>query len=146
SCATLTYTTCPPNELVIQPLNRTTSMTGSELFSKLQTEANNLRKEKKRNTYSGIHKYLYLIEGKPQYPCLLNEKNEVISFPPITNSDISKIDLGTTKIFIEVTSSVSQFVCKNVLDNLLREMVFLFEKNLDVQQVKTVDHEGHLKI
>lgn len=87
----LRYTTLPPNELVIRPLNRTTDMTGAELFSKLQTEANNLRKEKKRNTYSGIHKYLYLIEGRPQYPCLLNEKNEVISFPPITNSDISKV-------------------------------------------------------
>ncbi|XP_018572838.1 leucine-rich repeat-containing protein 47-like [Anoplophora glabripennis] len=142
----LTYTTSPPNDLLITPLNRTTAMTGAELFNKLQTEANNLRKEKKRNTYSGIHKYLYLIEGKPLYPCLLNEKNEVISFPPITNSDISKIEVGTTKIFVEVTSSVSQFVCKNVLDTLLKEMVLLFGKDLDVQQVKTVDHEDHLKV
>lgn len=66
-------------------------MSGSDLFAKLQTEANNLRKEKKRSTYSGIHKYLYLIEGKSQYPCVLNSKNEVVSFPPITNSDISKV-------------------------------------------------------
>lgn len=69
-------------------------MTGLELFTRLQTEANNLRKEKKRNTYSGIHKYLYLIEGKPQYPCLMNSKQEVISMPPITNSDISKVKRG----------------------------------------------------
>ncbi|KAJ8979803.1 hypothetical protein NQ317_001293 [Molorchus minor] len=141
----LIYTTCPPKELMIVPLNRGTSMSGAQLFSRLQIEANNLRKERKRNTYSGIHKYLYLIEGKPLYPCLLNDKKEVISFPPITNSDISKIEIGTTKIFIEVTSSVSQFVCKNVLDTLIKEMVFLFEKDLDVLQVKTVDHEEHLK-
>lgn len=75
----------------IIPLNRGVCLTGLELFTKLQTEANNLRKEKKRNTYSGIHKYLYLIEGKPRYPCLMNGKEEVISLPPITNSDISKV-------------------------------------------------------
>ncbi|KAG5884712.1 hypothetical protein JTB14_019836 [Gonioctena quinquepunctata] len=141
----LTYTTAPPGDLMIKPLNRANSMTGAELFNKLQTEANNLRKEKKRNTYSGIHKYLYLIEGKPQYPCLLNSQNEVISFPPITNSDISKIEVGTTIIFIEVTSSISQFVCKKVLDTLLKDMVLLFESNLEVQQVKTTDIDGHLK-
>lgn len=66
-------------------------MTGLELFTKLQSEANNLRKDKKSSTYSGIHKYLYLIEGKPRYPCLLNSKEEVISLPPITNSDITKV-------------------------------------------------------
>ncbi|KAJ8932625.1 hypothetical protein NQ314_014555 [Rhamnusium bicolor] len=135
----------PNHYFLIKPLNRAVELTGADLFSKLQTEANNLRKEKKRNTYSGIHKYLYLIEGKAQYPCLLNEKKEVISFPPITNSDISKIEVGTKKIFIEVTSSVSQFVCKNVLDTLLKEMCILFEKDLEVQQVKTTDHEEHLK-
>lgn len=66
-------------------------MTGKELFEKLQKEADNYRKEKKRNTYSGIHKYFYLIEGKPEFPCLLNSKGEVICFPPITNSEISKV-------------------------------------------------------
>nr|XP_023025508.1 leucine-rich repeat-containing protein 47-like [Leptinotarsa decemlineata] len=141
----LTYTTSPPDKLLIKPLNRASPMTGAQLFNKLQTEANNLRKEKKRNTYSGIHKYLYLIEGKPQYPCLLNMKKEVISFPPITNSDISKIEVTTTKIFIEVTSSVSQFICKKVLDTLLKDMVILFDDSLEVQQVKTTDVDEHLK-
>lgn len=66
-------------------------MTGAQLFAKLQTEAEILRKEKKRSTYSGIHKYLYLLEGRPKYPCLLNSA-EVISFPPITNSDTTKVN------------------------------------------------------
>ncbi|XP_045468806.1 leucine-rich repeat-containing protein 47-like isoform X2 [Harmonia axyridis] len=86
----LTYTTMKPDELKLRPLNRSKEMTGKELFEKLQIEAENFRKEKKRNTYSGIHRYLYLIEGKPEFPCLLNSKGEVISFPPITNADISK--------------------------------------------------------
>ncbi|XP_056638056.1 leucine-rich repeat-containing protein 47-like [Diorhabda sublineata] len=142
----LTYKTALPSELMIKPLNRATVMTGADLFSKLQTEANNLRKEKKRNTYSGIHKFLYLIERKPEYPCLVNSKAEVISFPPITNSDISKIEVTTTKIFLEVTSSASIHICKTVLSTILKDMVLLFEKDIEVQQVKTVDQSEQLKV
>ena len=69
--------------------------TGAALFQQLQTEADNLRKEKKRNVYSGIHKYLYLLEGKPLFPCLLDASGQVISFPPITNSDITKMSVNT---------------------------------------------------
>jgi hypothetical protein len=50
------YTACPPNEIKICPLGRTKCVTGSELFAQLQQEADELRKEKKRNVYSGIHK------------------------------------------------------------------------------------------
>ncbi|XP_050503251.1 leucine-rich repeat-containing protein 47-like [Diabrotica virgifera virgifera] len=142
----LIYSTSQPSELMIKPLNRATVMSGAELFTKLQTEANNLRKEKKRSTYSGIHKFLYLIEGKPQYPCVINANKEVISFPPITNSDISKIEVTTTRMFIEVTSSLSPHSCKNVLNTLLKDMVLLFEKDLEVEQVKTVDEQEQLKV
>ena len=45
----LTYTAKPPNELEIKPLMRNKVYTGSALFQQLQTEADNLRKEKKRN-------------------------------------------------------------------------------------------------
>lgn len=87
----LLYTAEVPNDLKIQPLMRNKIYTGAELFAQLQTEADNLRKEKKRNVYSGIHRFLYLLEGKPVYPCLMDGENRVISFPPITNSDITKV-------------------------------------------------------
>ncbi|XP_045482778.1 leucine-rich repeat-containing protein 47-like [Harmonia axyridis] len=133
------------DELKLRPLNRSEEMTGQELFEKLQIEAENFRKEKKRNTYSGIHRYLYLIEGKPEFPCLLNSKGEVISFPPITNADISQMELGSTDIFLEVTSSESLQIYKNVMNNLLREMVLLFEADLNVLQVRINDEEGTMK-
>lgn len=69
---------------------RNNVMSGAELYAKLQSEADALRKEKKRNVYSGIHKYLYLLEGKKEYPCLKADE-EVISFPPITNSEVTKV-------------------------------------------------------
>lgn len=86
--------------------------TGASLFQQLQTEADNLRKEKKRNVYSGIHKYLYLLEGKPMFPCLLDASEQVISFPPITNSDVTKMSVNTDTMLIEVTSATSYHVCR----------------------------------
>lgn len=91
---------------------RNKMFTGAELFQQLQTEADNLRKEKKRNVYSGIHKYLYLLEGKPLYPCLLDAEAKVISFPPITNSDITKMSANTKTMFVEVTSALNHQTCK----------------------------------
>lgn len=89
--------------------------TGSALFQQLQTEAENLKKEKKRNVYSGIHKYLYLLEGKPLFPCLLDASDQVISFPPITNSDVTKMSVNTETMLVEVTSATSYQICRSDL-------------------------------
>ncbi|XP_003494147.1 leucine-rich repeat-containing protein 47 [Bombus impatiens] len=154
----LMYTAKPPNELEIKPLMRNKVYTGSALFQQLQTEADNLRKEKKRNVYSGIHKYLYLLEGKPMFPCLLDASEQVISFPPITNSDITKMSVNTQEMLIEVTSALSYQICRNVLDQFLKELITLglgclseqenasnYNK-LFVVQVKVVDMEGNMKL
>ncbi|KZC10612.1 Leucine-rich repeat-containing protein 47 [Dufourea novaeangliae] len=154
----LTYTAKPPTELEIRPLMRSNIYTGAALFQQLQTEADNLRKEKKRNVYSGIHKYLYLLEGKPLFPCLLDASEQVISFPPITNSDVTKMSVNTETILVEVTSATSYQVCRNVLDQFLKELVTLGfgcpseeenttnYHNLVVEQIKVVDMEGNMKL
>lgn len=154
----LTYTAKPPLELEIKPLMRNKNYTGTELFQQLQKEADNLRKEKKRNVYSGIHKYLYLLEGKALFPCLVDSQEQVISFPPITNSDLTKMSLTTKNMLIEVTSATSYQVCRNVLDQFLKELVTTGigctpsdnENNLyyslQIEQVKVVDIDGNLKL
>jgi len=108
----LTYTAKPPTELEIKPLMREKTYTGAVLFQQLQIEAENLRKEKKRNVYSGIHKYLYLLEGKSVFPCLMDHSERIISLPPITNSDITKMSPSTETMFVEVTSTISYTVCR----------------------------------
>ncbi|CAK9805563.1 Leucine-rich repeat-containing protein 47 [Anthophora plagiata] len=149
----LTYTAKPPNELEIKPLKRNKIYTGTALFQLLQTEAENLRKEKKRNVYSGLHKYLYLLEGKPLFPCLLDSSDQVISFPPITNSDVTKISVNTEAMLIEVTSTRSYQMCRDVLDEFLKELVSSDfgdpssdDHNLVLEQVKVVDMEGNMKL
>lgn len=155
----LTYTAKSPMELEIKPLMYSKKYTGADLFQKLQTEAENLRKEKKRNVYSGIHKYLYMLEGKPLFPCLLDQSQQVISFPPITNSDVTKMSSSTQTMLVEVTSASSYTICRNVLDQFLKELIIsgLADSaepkdtdnkynNLIVQQVKIVDTQGNLKL
>lgn len=114
----------PPSKLRLTPLNRNKEMSATELYKLLMEEAENVRKEKKRNTFSGIHKYLYLLKGKSRYSCLLDGEGHIISFPPITNSERTKLTEETNNLLIEVTGE-SQPTCKKVLDALLHSMVKL---------------------
>ncbi|KAI1286734.1 Leucine-rich repeat-containing protein 47 [Halotydeus destructor] len=118
----ITFDVKPPGKLKIVPLNRTKEMTATELYQTLNDEAELLRKEKKRNTYSGVHKYLHLLKGKARFPCLYDSTGTVISFPPITNSETTRLSLETRNLFIEVTGE-STPMCKKVLDALLHGMV-----------------------
>lgn len=36
-------------------------------------------------------RYLQLLDGKDNYPCLVDAEGAVISFPPITNSEKTKV-------------------------------------------------------
>ncbi|GFT54786.1 leucine-rich repeat-containing protein 47 [Nephila pilipes] len=158
----LIYEARPPKEILITPLNRKKEVTAAELYTQLNEEADAIRKEKKKNTYSGIHKYLYLLKDKPLYPCLVDSSNTVISFPPITNSEKTKMSNETKDILLEVTGS-NLSTCKKVMDTLLVEMLKLGLGNLDnqgsndeegesqrnmltVQQIKIVDEEEQLKV
>lgn len=57
----LVYTAKAPAALKLVPLSRLRPYTGEQLFQQLTAEAEALRKEKKRNVYSGIHKYVPVI-------------------------------------------------------------------------------------
>ncbi|XP_038076810.1 leucine-rich repeat-containing protein 47-like [Patiria miniata] len=115
----LTYEVKIPPEIQITPLGRNKITSANALMTQLHKEADDLRKEAKRNAISGIHKYLELLDGHRMYPCLCDREGQVISFPPITNADITKISRSTEHILIEVTSSTDLAVCKKVMDALI---------------------------
>lgn len=124
------YEARSPENLIIKPLGRTIVCSGKILMKNLQIEANNLRKEKKRNVYSGVHKYLYLIEGQALYPCITTMTSEggiCISFPPITNSDETKISTTTKNILLEITSGRSESSVRQIADSLLIESLNIFK-------------------
>ncbi|KAL1021080.1 hypothetical protein UPYG_G00008500 [Umbra pygmaea] len=169
----LIYDARPPKQLKIIPLGRK-EMTAVELMRQLQLEAEDQRKQRKRQNVSGLHKYLQLLDGKELYPCLVDAEDHVISFPPITNSEKTKIRKTTKELFLEVTSSTSLQICKDVMDALIVKMVELNKFTLEhkedsgsegesdnppgptsdgttsaelvIQQVRTMDPEGNLKV
>ncbi|XP_040922127.1 leucine-rich repeat-containing protein 47 [Toxotes jaculatrix] len=169
----LTYDVRPPTQLKIVPLGRK-EMTAVELIRHLHLEAEELRKQKKRQNVTGLHKYLQLLQGKALYPCLVDAEGHVISFPPITNSEKTKIKKTTKELFLEVTSATSLQTCKDVMDALIAKMAELnkftaehqdeagsdgegdgtpepatgseMSSELIVQQVRTVDQDGNLKV
>lgn len=85
------YTAKSPDVLSIIPLGRSKKVTAEKLYDDLKAEAEALRKEKKRNVYSGIHKYLYLLENKDQFACIEDAAGNTISLPPLTNGDLTKV-------------------------------------------------------
>ena len=117
------FTKMLPNKVELVPLNRGgKSMTGIDLYRLLNQEAEAYRKEKKRNTYSGIHKYLYMLKGKTHYPVVMDGNGVVITLPPLTNAEHTKITTETKDILVEITGKKTQD-CKTVLDELLLEML-----------------------
>ncbi|XP_072210093.1 leucine-rich repeat-containing protein 47 [Excalfactoria chinensis] len=120
----LTYSVQPPAELKITPLGRK-EIKAKDLLHQLQREAEEQRKQKKRQNVSGLHKYLQLLDGKDNYPCLVDAEGTVISFPPITNSEKTKVRKTTRDLFLEVTSDTSLQTCKDVMDALILKIAEL---------------------
>ncbi|XP_078615038.1 leucine-rich repeat-containing protein 47-like isoform X1 [Branchiostoma floridae x Branchiostoma japonicum] len=112
-----------PAEISIHPLGRQKEMTSLSVLRVLRKEAEQQRRDKKRNQVSGIHKYLDLLNNMELYPCLVDNAGDVISFPPITNSQKTKLSYSTKAVLVEVSSSTDLAVCKTVMEELLKQTV-----------------------
>ncbi|XP_036203809.1 leucine-rich repeat-containing protein 47 [Myotis myotis] len=145
----LLYTARPPQDLKIVPLGRK-EIKAKDLVRQLQAEAEEHRKQRKRQTVSGLHRYLHLLDGKEQYPCLLDADGDVISFPPITNSEKTKIKKTTCDLFLEVTSATSLQICKDIMDALVLKMAEINKYTLENKEEGSVSDteadatSGHL--
>lgn len=65
--------------------------------------------------------YGHILERFDIVPILLDSKDNVISFPPIINGNTTKVDLFTSKLFVEVTSLNSKSA-KDILSILSFEL------------------------
>src|SRR6478609_1321348 len=50
--------------------------------------------------------YGYIVNAFDRFPLLFDSEKKVLSFPPIINGDISKINPNTKNLFVEVTSTI----------------------------------------
>ncbi|CAL4142353.1 unnamed protein product, partial [Meganyctiphanes norvegica] len=142
-----------PKTIRIHPLSRGKEISAKELYLSLQKEVEEQRKQQKRNTSSGIHRFLHLLQNWSMWPCFVDADGVVISLPPITNSDTTKISPETENVFVEVTSSTSLAKAKEAMDALVMVALPLSAHTnenghavLSVQQVRVEDDEAGLKV
>lgn len=62
--------------------------------------------------------YAELLANHKRYPALIDSKGQVLSMPPIINSEETKLKQGTTRVFIDVTG-ISQAAVTKSLDTLV---------------------------
>ncbi|CAG9534317.1 unnamed protein product [Cercopithifilaria johnstoni] len=143
----LIYGAVDPDVLMITPLHRQKKISGRELLSNLTNEAELIRKKEKRNVVSNTHRYVYLIQKLPLYPCLMDADGLVISVPPVTNCEETKLDVDTKDILIEVTSTVTEDTCLRIMETFIEETVMQgCLTDLVIEQVKIKQHSGELLV
>ena len=86
----MTYKAVAPGDLSFVPLGMKEKLTLREIVAKHQKGK----------------EYGHLLKDAKKYPIILNAKNEVLSFPPIINSETSgKVKAGDSEMLVEVTGT-----------------------------------------
>ncbi|RMZ96192.1 leucine-rich repeat-containing 47-like [Brachionus plicatilis] len=137
----LCYMAEDPTKIELVPLGRKYPIQASEYFFKLLDEAEAERKAKKRNQLSGIYKYLTLVEKQSKF-AFLEDSEAIISLPPLTNADKTRMSPSTKEILVEITSSDSLDSCKKVMEKLI---IGMFEAGV-VSKVDLREQVEDLKI
>jgi phenylalanyl-tRNA synthetase beta chain len=79
--------------------------------------------------------YAELLASHKRYPVLIDSKNQVLSMPPIINSEETKLKQGTTRVFIDVTG-ISQAAVTKSLDTLVCSLMEIGGKGEKVTMIE----------
>src|SRR5215212_6819909 len=82
--------------------------------------------------------YAELLDNHKRYPVLEDAKKQVLSMPPIINSEETKLRQGTTRVFIDVTG-ISHAAATKSLDTLVCSLA---EIGGTIETVTIVDASG----
>jgi phenylalanyl-tRNA synthetase beta chain len=102
------FTAEPLSELKFVPLNLDKEMTGPEILE-------HFNKDSKMAPYTKI-----IPSESGLFPLIKDANGKIMSMPPLINSDLSKIDLNTKNVFIDITSTdeTKALMAMNVLVTL----------------------------
>ncbi len=102
------YTTSAPNDVKFVPLDKTEEMTLQEI----------LEKHEKGIAYKGH------VDWASRYPLIVDKLGRVLSFPPIINGELTRVDGRTRNLFIDVTGTEPNAISRslNVLVTALSDM------------------------
>ena len=85
--------------------------------------------------------YGHILQKTSVYPIIIDAESNVLSFPPIINSNLTKISTATKNIFLEVTANNL-----TVSEDILSVMAMaLFDAGFEIKTVSTHNAGGHKK-
>lgn len=82
--------------------------------------------------------YGWIISDKKKYPLLIDSKNNVLSMPPIVNSENSKVTEKTKNVFIDVTGTDMKTVSQTL--NIIATA--FEERGAEIYSVKVIYYSG----
>ncbi len=85
--------------------------------------------------------YAHILEGKEVYPIIFDNNNEVLSFPPIINGELTTVTDDTKNLFLDLTGT--DFKAINLALNILSTT--LVDMGAKIENVK-VNYEGEKEI
>ncbi|MFX0000796.1 MAG: phenylalanine--tRNA ligase subunit beta [Candidatus Hermodarchaeota archaeon] len=85
--------------------------------------------------------YAHILEGKEVYPIIFDNNNEVLSFPPIINGELTTVTDDTKNLFLDLTGT--DFKAVNMALNILSTT--LADMGAKIESVK-VNYEGGKEI
>lgn len=116
-----------PDEIRFQPLEASELMTANQILTK----------------HPRGKEYAYLLEGKQLYPVFVDANNEILSMPPVINSErTGKITTKTKDVFIECSGFDFNILskCLNIIVAALADMggqIYEMELNYQKKKIKT---------
>lgn len=120
------YKAMDPDEIKFQPLESGKIMTGRQILSQHPTGK----------------EYSYLLDGLNKYPVFIDSNNEILSMPPIINSQkTGKVTEKTSEVFIECSGFDFRIMeqCLNMLVCVLADMGgVIYSMELDYPDKKRI--------
>jgi len=103
------YKALHPEEIRFKPLDLNKDLTGSQILAIHPTG----------------REYGHLLDGKDKYPVFIDSKQNIMSMPPIINSNnVGKISITTRDVFIECSGFDFEYlhICLNMLVTAMADM------------------------
>lgn len=85
--------------------------------------------------------YAHLLQDHERYPVLVDEAGQVLSMPPIINSEETRLKVGTRRVFIDVTG-ISRAAVVKALDTLVCS---LMELGGHLETVRITEPDGSVR-
>ncbi|RLI29826.1 MAG: phenylalanine--tRNA ligase subunit beta [Candidatus Hecatellales archaeon] len=121
----ITYTALKPEKIRFTPLEESKPLSAEEILTQ---------------TSKGLE-YAHLLRGLPRYPLLVDREGQVLSMPPIINSEETKVTVETRNLFIDATGFNPE-----LLEEAVSVLVSsLAERGAKVEAVQ-VEYEGGGKV